>query len=141
MATIEQNLTSIAASLQSLVQLLQNQKAHVEPAPAPVAPVSPAPAPSAPVVAPVVVAPVPAAPAPEPVVVAPAPAAPAAAPGVPATIGELLTYVMNTYKTLGPDKGAGIQAIIQACGVSNINEINPSHFGYVFEQVERLKAA
>ena len=143
MATIEQNLTSIAASLQVMVQILQNQK-H-EPTASPAAPVVPAPAPAAPVAPPVVAAPVVAPvspPAPVAAIVPPAPPpAPAAPTGAPTTIGDLQKYVMQTYTELGPEKGASIQGIITACGVSNINEINAAHFGYIFEQVERLKVA
>ena len=147
MATIEQNLTSIAASLQVIVQLLQNQKHEVTASPA--APVVPTPAPPAPVAPPVVVAPVsspvippaPVAPVSSPVI-PPAPVAPPpVASGAPTTHGDLTKYVMQTYTELGPEKGGAIQGIISACGVSNINEINAAHFGYIFEQVERLKAA
>ena len=84
---------------------------------------------------------IPPAPIAAPVPAAPVASVPAAPAGVPTSIAELQRYVMETYKAIGPEKGASIQAIITACGVANINEINPAHFGYVFEQVERLKAA
>lgn len=136
--SLEQAIQNLTAEVIALRQTLQKNEAQV-----PVAPAVPAPAPAAPVAAPVVAPPVaapviPPAPIAAPVPAAPVPAAPA---GVPTSIAELQRYVMETYKAIGPEKGASIQAIITACGVANINEINPAHFGYVFEQVERLKAA
>ena len=134
--SIENFLESIAKSLEILAA---TAVAHTDPAVPVAAPVAtpvvgnvqPAPIP----VAPVTVTPTP---TPAPATAAPATVSPS---NVPKTIGELQAYVMGTYKTLGPEKGAAIQAIIAACGVANINEINPTHFGYVFEQVERLKMA
>jgi len=136
--SIEQSLASIAKSLEILAA---TAVAHTDPTVSVAAPVAPV----APVVAPVGNVPAPTPPVQQqvtppsvPAFTAPVSASPS---NVPKTIGELQAYVMGTYKTLGPEKGAAIQTIIAACGVANINEINPTHFGYVFEQVERLKVA
>lgn len=96
-------------------------------APAPL--VQPAAAPVVPVV--------PAMPAP-PVFVAPA-AAPVAS-GAPFTDGKgLIDYVMNSYKVLGPQKGAQIQGVLTGLGYQNINDIKPEHYGQLYAGVEALK--
>ena len=108
------------------------------------APVAPAPAPvvqAAPVAAPT--------PAPTPVAAAmPAPPsfiAPVVAPapaGAPFSDGKgLIDYVMNSYKALGPQKGAMIQGVLVNLGYQNINDVKPEHYGQLFAGVEALKAA
>ncbi|CAB4127132.1 hypothetical protein UFOVP254_3 [uncultured Caudovirales phage] len=98
-----------------------------QPAPAPVA--APAPAPAVPA-APVMPAP--------PVFEAPA-AAPAPA-GAPFTDGKgLIDYVMTSYKTLGPAKGAQIQAVMTGLGYANINDVKPESYGALYAGIEALK--
>ena len=144
--TIEQNLTSIAASLAVIAQVLQNQNAQTSIAPAATAPAAPAPAFAAPVAAPVVAAPVftppvvqfqPPAAAPD----APAPAAPV--PGACPIVDQksLVEYVMAAYKELGPQKGAAIQGVLNNCQVQSINECRPEHYAYIHQCVEQLKAS
>lgn len=95
------------------------------PAPAPVA------APAAPVAAPVM----PAAPTFEP----PAPVAPAASKA-PFTDGKgLITYVMDVYKQLGAEKGAGIQGVLTEMGLTNVNDVRPTEYDTFFAKVEALK--
>lgn len=99
--------------------------APVVEAPAPVA------APAAPVAAPVM----PAAPTFEP----PAPAAPAASKA-PFTDGKgLITYVMDVYKQLGAEKGAGIQGVLTEMGLTNVNDVRPTEYDTFFAKVEALK--
>ena len=107
----------------------------------------------APVIAPIVEAPaslvqqaaapvvpvVPVMPAP-PVFVAPAPATASVASGAPFTDGKgLIEYVMNSYKALGPQKGAMIQGVLTGLGYQNINDIKPEHYGQLYAGVEALK--
>jgi hypothetical protein len=105
-----------------------------------VAPVAPAPAPVvqvASLAAPVVAAP--AMPAP-PAFVAPAPAPTPVAGGAPFADGKgLIDYVMASYKTLGPQKGAQIQNVLTGMGYANINDVKPEHYGQLFAGVEALK--
>ena len=108
------------------------------------APVAP---PVAPPVAAPVAAPVPPAPVAAPVAAMPAPptfaappAAAPAAPTVPFTDGKgLIDYVMQSYKTLGPQKGASIQGVLTGLGYQNINDVKPEHYGALFTGVEALK--
>jgi len=91
----------------------------VQPAPIPVVPVT---------VTPVVVA--------APVVTA------TASPSSPvfANQAELTAFVMDTYKALGPIKGAGIQQVLNSVGAKNINECKPEHYAAIKAGVEALKA-
>lgn len=140
MNTIEQNLTSIAASLALIAQALQNQNAQTPVAPAATAPAAPAPT-FAPPVAPVVVA--------APVFTPPVaqfqpPTAPAApVPGACPIVDQksLVEYVMGAYKELGPQKGAAIQGVLNNCQVQSINECRPEHYSYIHQCVEQLKAS
>jgi hypothetical protein len=81
-----------------------------------------------------VVAPVmPAAPTFEPVA---APAANAA----PFTDGKgLITYVMDVYKQLGAEKGAGIQGVLTSLSYQNINDVKPEHYDALYAGIEALK--
>ena len=136
MNTIEQNLTSIAASLAFIAQALHAQTGNAQStqfAPPATAPVSQAPAFAAPVVAPVVATPVFTPPA---TVAAPAPGA---CPIVDQK--TLVEYVMDAYKTLGPQKGAAIQGVLNNCQVQSINECRPEHYAYIHQCVEQLKAS
>lgn len=98
-------------------------------APAPL--VQPAAAPVVPVV--------PAMPAP-PTFVAPAPVTAPITSNAPFTDGKgLIEYVMNSYKALGPQKGAQIQNVLTGLGYQNINDIKPEHYGQLYAGVEALK--
>ena len=57
------------------------------------------------------------------------------------TAKELLEYVMAAYATLGAAKGPSMQAILSACGVTNINEVTPDKFEYIWSNIEALKVA
>jgi pyruvate dehydrogenase E2 component (dihydrolipoamide acetyltransferase) len=106
------------------------------PAPAVAAVTVPTLAPAAPVAAPAM----PAAP-----VFAPAPAAPA--PAVPAVevpfsdSNGMTQYVLNVYREIGPQRAAGIQAVIQQLGVTNINDIKPEQYGQLWAGVEAVRKA
>ena len=133
-----QKLTDAVQELTGAIETLM-QRPVAEPVAAPVA--APAPAPvveaPAPVVAPApVAAPVmPAAPTFEP----PAPAAPAANKA-PFTDGKgLITYVMDVYKQLGAEKGAGIQGVLTEMGLTNVNDVRPAEYDTFFAKVEALK--
>jgi hypothetical protein len=70
---------------------------------------------------------------------APAPA-PVAQTGAPFSDGKgLIDYVMASYKTLGPQKGAEIQNVLTALGHQNINDVKPEQYGALFQGVEALK--
>lgn len=130
---------SLEAKIEALTAAVVALTAKLEAGAAPAAPVViAAPAPSAPqtFTAPAPVAPVVAMPAP-PSFVAPAPAAPAGAPF--SDPKGLIDYVMTSYKTLGPQKGAQIQTVLTSMGYGNINDVKPEHYGALFAGVEALK--
>ena len=111
---------------------------------APVAVPAPAPVSVEPVAVPVA-----AAPAPVPVIEVPvvAQAAPVVTPVVAPTTGvpftdakTLVAYMMDSYKTLGPIKGAEIQGVLASVGKTNINEITPDLYATVYAAVEALRA-
>ena len=132
--SIEQNLSSIAKSLELIAAVLSAGKQA-----APVA-----------TPAPVVAAPVVAAPAP---VVAPVPAPVVAATTMFAALSQaqgtdtggitdaagLLAFVMDAYKSLGPIKGANIQNVLTSIGVKNINEVQPAQYATVVAGVNALR--
>lgn len=102
------------------------------PAPVPVSVTPPAPVQSQPT-APVMPAP--------PVFAASAPA-PTPAQTVPFTDGKsLIDYVMAAYRTMGPQKGSGIQNVLTSLGYQNINDIRPSDYAALYAGVEALKAS
>ena len=80
--------------------------------------------------------------APPPVATAPAVVA-APAPGACPIVDQktLVEYVMDAYKTLGPQKGAAIQSVLNNCQVQAINECRPEHYAYIHQCVEQLKAS
>ena len=127
-----QKLTDAVQELTGAIEtLMQRPVAEPIAAPAPV-PVVEAPAPVAVPVAPPVM---PAAPTFEP----PAPTAPAASKA-PFTDGKgLITYVMDVYKQLGAEKGAGIQGVLTEMGLTNVNDVRPTEYDTFFAKVEALK--
>lgn len=52
----------------------------------------------------------------------------------------LVAYMMDSYRTLGPIKGAEIQGVLAGVGKTNINEITPDLYATVYAAVEALKA-
>ena len=132
---------SLEAKIEALTAAVVALTVKLEAGAAPAAPVViAAPAPSAPqtFTAPAPVAPVVAMPAP-PSFVAPAPVA-AAPAGAPFSDPKgLIDYVMNSYKALGPQKGAQIQTVLTGMGYGNINDVKPEHYGALFAGVEALK--
>lgn len=132
---------SLEAKIEALTAAVVALTAKLEAGAAPAAPVViAAPAPSAPqtFTAPAPVAPAPVMPAP-PSFVAPAPVA-AAPAGAPFSDPKgLIDYVMTSYKTLGPQKGAQIQTVLTSMGYGNINDVKPEHYGALFAGVEALK--
>ena len=130
-----QKLTDAVQELTGAIEtLMQRPVAEPIAAPAPV-PVVEAPAPVAAPAAPVAVPVMPAAPTFEP----PAPVAPAASKA-PFTDGKgLITYVMDVYKQLGAEKGAGIQGVLTEMGLTNVNDVRPTEYDTFFAKVEALK--
>jgi phosphoribosylformylglycinamidine (FGAM) synthase PurS component len=58
----------------------------------------------------------------------------------PFTDGKsLITYVMDTYKQLGAEKGAGIQNVLVTLGYQNINDVKPEHYDALYAGIEALK--
>lgn len=135
---------SLEFKIEALTAAVVALTAKLEAGAAPAAPaVIAAPAPLAPQTftmpaVPAPVAPAPVMPAP-PSFVAPAPAAPAPA-GAPFSDPKgLIDYVMTSYKTLGPQKGAEIQKVLTGMGYGNINDVKPEHYGQLYAGVEALK--
>ena len=50
-----------------------------------------------------------------------------------------MIFVMDSYKALGPIKGAKIQDVLNSVGVKNINEVKPEHYAAIKAGVEALK--
>ena len=137
--SLENKIEALTAAVVALTAKLESSNVA---APAPVAP---APAPvvqAAPVIAPVVAAPVAAAP------VMPAPPSFVAPVAVDALVASgapfndpkgLIGYVMDSYKTLGPQKGALIQGVLTGLGYQNINDVKPEHYAALHSGVEALK--
>lgn len=138
-----EELTRVIEDLIHVIRTIETGKT-VDPVPSKPTPVkapieTPAPAPvveaPAPVAAPVAAPVMPAAPTFEP----PAPAAPAASKA-PFTDGKgLITYVMDVYKQLGAEKGAGIQGVLTEMGLTNVNDVRPTEYDTFFAKVEALK--
>lgn len=134
--SLESKIEALTAAVIALTAKLEGQNVA---APAPVAQAPVVVAAPAPVAAPVA-APAPVMPAP-PAFVAPAPAPAPVSTGAPFSDPKgLIDYVMATYKTLGPQKGAGIQGVLTGLGYQNINDVKPEHYGALFAGVEALKA-
>ena len=70
-------------------------------------------------------------------------AAPVAAPAAvdaPFTDPKgMIAYVMEAYKALGAEKGAGIQQVLIGLGHQNINDVRPDQYGALYAGVEALK--
>ena len=129
--SLESKIEALTAAVSQLTAVMSAGTASVQQP----APVAQAPAVAAPV------APAPAMPAPPTFAPAPAPVAPAA-PAAPFTNPqELMQYVMAAYQTMGPTKGANIQAILTHLGHANINDVKPEQYGQLYSMVEQLKAS
>ena len=157
--TIENNLTSIAKSLELIAAALTNKA--VNPTPVAVSvPVTAAPvAVATPVVAPAQVAapasvvpnvmpaaPVFQAPAPAPTPTAPVTATPApavnAVPAIAAAFPskqDMMDFVISSYKALGPEKGSMIQGVLESMGYKNINDVPDTQWGQLKAGIEGLK--
>ena len=142
--SLENNLASIAKSLELIAAALTQKNANPTPITAPAQPVS---VPVAAVPAPVVVAPVmPALPvfqAPVPVVTpVPAPVvAPVQAltPSPFADKNAMMDFVMTSYRALGAEKGAKIQDVLTTIGYKNINDVPVEKWADLKAGVEGLK--
>jgi hypothetical protein len=144
--TIENNLASIAKSLELIAAALTQKNANPTPVAAPTQPVS-VPVVVAPVAAPVVqqasVMPAP------PVFQTPAPvatptpapvAAPVqvASPSVFADKNAMMDFVLTSYKALGSERGAKIQDVLGSMGYRNINDVPPESWGQLKAGIEGL---
>ena len=149
--TIENNLASIAKSLELIAVALTAKNANPTPITAPAQPV-PVPVPVVAVPAPVVAAPVmpalpvftPAAPTPTaPVMAIPTPVAVAAPTPVSASPfsdkNAMMDFVMTSYRALGAEKGAKIQDVLTAIGYKNINDVPVEKWADLKTGVEALK--
>jgi len=150
MPSIESNLTSIAESLKIIATYLTTtQNVQSTPTAQVNTPSAPA-APSAPtlVAAPVVtVSPVAVQsvmpPAPVFTDVAPVVAAPvvtaAEAPAAFPSKEVMTEFVINSYRKLGPEKGAQIQGVLESLGYKNINDVVPAQWGALKAGIEAIK--
>ena len=145
--SLENNLASIAKSLELIAAALTQKNANPTPITAPAQPVSvPVPVVAA-VTVPVVAAPVmPALPvfqAPVPVVTpVPAPVvAPVQAltPSPFADKNAMMDFVMTSYRALGAEKGAKIQDVLTAIGYKNINDVPVEKWADLKAGIEALK--
>ena len=150
--SIETQIEHLHKAIHRLCDVLESKTVS---APAPVVqapqPVVAAPVPTvtvsvpqpAPTPAPTVTAPTPTPVASAPAMPAPPafePPAPAPAPGGPFSDPQgFLKYVMDSYKAMGAEKGAGIQTVLTTLGYQNINEVKPEHYGAFYAGVEALK--
>jgi hypothetical protein len=143
--SLEAKIEALTAAVANLTQVIVKIEAAQGTAPAPVI-TAPAVA-AAPVAPPVAATPAtPAAVMPPPPSFAPPVAPPvAAAPaptGVPFNDAKgLMAYVMASYQTLGPQKGAQIQTVLSGLGVQNINDVKPEQYAALYNGIEQLKGA
>lgn len=141
--TIENNLASIAKSLELIASALTAKTANPTPVVAPAQTVTSAPmviVDPVPVVIPAAVMP------PTPVFTEAVPVAtPAPAPVVstgPATFASkqaMTDFVISSYKALGPEKGAKIQQVLESLGFKNINDVPEAQWGALKAGIEALK--
>ena len=155
--SLENNLASIAKSLELIAAALTAKNANPTPITAPIttpitAPAQPVSVPVAAVPAPVVAAPVmptlpvftPAAPTPTaPVMAIPTPVAVAAPTPVSASPfsdkNAMMDWIMTSYRTLGAEKGAKIQDVLTTIGYKNINDVPVEKWADLKAGVEGLK--
>ena len=142
--SLENNLASIAKSLELIAAALTQKNANPTPITAPAQPVSvpvaavPVPVVAAPVMPalPVFQAPVPVAtPVPAPVV------APVQAP-TPSPFADknaMMDFVMTSYRALGAEKGAKIQDVLTTIGYKNINDVPVEKWADLKAGIEGLK--
>ena len=126
--SIEESLATIAKTLVYIAQAITPPQGQAQDAAAP----------AAPAVAPVtetVAAPAPVLVQPTPVVVPPTPLPDPA--GI-TTAAEFMTYVMDSFKSLGAN-GNRIQEVLIANGVQNINEVQPAQWAAIRAGIEALK--
>ena len=149
--TIENNLASIAKSLEIIATALTAKNANLnpisdrtQPVSVPVPPVAPVAAPvlgtipPMPVEVPAVAASPSNMPAP-PVFTAPVASAPvASAPLAFADKQAMMDFVISSYKSLGSEKGARIQGVLEAMGYKNINDVAPEQWGQLKAGIEAL---
>lgn len=146
--SLEAKIEALTAAVANLTQVIvkieaagmQGNAPSATPVPAPVVtPTAPAPAPTPAAVSPSNVMPPPpsfAPPVAPPVAAAPAPT------GVPFNDAKgLMAYVMASYQTLGPQKGAQIQTVLSGLGVQNINDVKPEQYAALYNGIEQLKGA
>ena len=167
--SLENNLASIAKSLELIAAALTAKNANPTPITAPIttpitAPITaptpitapaqpvPVPVPVAAVPAPVVAAPVmptlpvftPAAPTPTaPVMAIPTPVAVAApTPAVASPFSDknaMMDWIMTSYRALGAEKGAKIQDVLTTIGYKNINDVPVEKWADLKAGIEGLK--
>lgn len=140
--SLENNLASIAKSLELIAAALTQKNANPTPITAPAQPV-PVPAVAAPVM-PALPVFTPAAPTPTaPVMAIPTPVAVAAPTPVSASPfsdkNAMMDFVMTSYRAMGAEKGAKIQDVLTAIGYKNINDVDPAHWGALKSGIEALK--
>lgn len=116
--SLENNLVSIAKSLELIAAALTQKNANPTPVDAPAQPV-----------------PVPVAAVPAPVVAAPTPVL--ASPF--SDKNAMMDFVMTSYRAMGAEKGAKIQDVLTAIGYKNINDVDPAHWGALKSGIEALK--
>lgn len=125
--TIEMNLASIAKSLETIANALSQRPVQSAPTVMPAAPVTPVPA------TPVVQS--------TPTVsFAPAVQTISATPTTFADHNAFVQYVMDSYRALGPIKGAAIQDVLGSVGVKNINDVKAGMYAQVKAGIDALKA-
>ena len=136
--SLEAKIETLSVLIGELIKTLDksNGLSPVAPAPA-VVPAAP-PAAPVPVATPApVVAAAPVMPPPPVFATAPTPAANA----LPFTdANSLVAYVMGVYKQIGPQKGAGIQNVLNGLGVVNLTDVKPEMYAQFHAGIEALKA-
>ena len=140
--SLENKIEALTAAVVALTAKLESSNvaapAPVAPAPALVVQAAPAPVAAAPVMpAPPTFTPAAMAPAMNPLHTATATSTTSSAPFTDPK--GLIGYVMDSYKTLGPQKGALIQGVLTGLGYQNINDVKPEHYAALFSGVEALK--
>lgn len=139
--SLEQKIDDLVKVIERLVTAMESRPAPVAaPAPAPVVTVTPVPV-QPKVVAETLVGSMVSTPSMPPLpTFTPAPAPALTGATVPFNDPKgLIDYVMTAYKSMGAQKGAGIQHVLTNLGFANINDVTPPYYQALYDGVEALK--
>lgn len=135
--SLESKIEALTKAVESLTATMNGYSGGVDKPIPPIVAAQPETPVAAPVQAPVAAPDMPAPPVFTPPTVAAAPVATT----VPFTDAKgLMSYVMSSYQTLGPEKGAQIQGVLQTLGLGNVSDVKAEQYADFYAKVEALKS-